>query len=272
VRAFPSECRAAAVAAIWLLLPWSTAGRLAAWESGLPGDIVQPGLMEYITNIAAGRAQLEGGYAFVYNNTGGVRTQQHAVPDLLLRFGLTDRLEMRVGWPGYFATRQDGLPVDDLSDDVLDPNVGLMLDLWPQHGILPQTAVLSAVPMTLRGDPFALEGLQPLTQLLYRWRLTDRLAFGGTTGFALFKVSGDSFIQLQQTASLDCVLTNRLGTFAEWEMLVDHGSVDDGSQHMLGGGVSYLLTERLQLTWRAALGLNDRAPDFLTDVRFAFWF
>ena len=55
-------------------------------------------------------------------------------------------------------------------------------------------------------------------------------------------------------------------------MLVDHGSADDGAQHMLGGGFSYLLTERLQITWQAGPGLNEAAPDFLTDVRFAYRF
>ncbi len=155
---------------------------------------------------------------------------------------------------------------------MLEPNVGFMLDLWAQEGILPQTAVLAAVPITLEGNPFALAGLQPLSQLLYRWDLTGRLALGGTTGLALFDVDGDHFIQLQQTVNLDYVLTDRLGTFVEWEMLVDHGSALDGPQHMLGGGVAYLLTERLQVGWRAGLGLNRRAPDFLTDLRFAYRF
>jgi hypothetical protein len=195
---------------------------------------------------------------------------QHVVPDLLLRFGLNDRLEVRLGWPGYVATEYDG-PAGS-SHDTLEPNVGLMLDLWSQRGILPQTAVLAAVPITLEGNPFALEGLQPLSQLLYRWHLTDRFTLDGATGVALFDVEGDHFVQLQQTATLDCALTGRFGAFAEWEMLVDHGSAADGSQHMLGGGIWCLLTERLQVTWQAGSGLNGPAPDFLADVRFAYRF
>ena len=237
-----------------------------------PASPVRPGLRERIVGAAQGRMQLEGGYAFLCDATGGVRMTQHAVPDLLLRYGLTDRLEIRLGWPGYVATRYDGPLSDASSDDVLEPNVGLMLDLWRQRGVVPQTAVLAAVPITLDGNPFALDGLQPLAQLLYSWQLTDRLAWGGTTGMALFDVAGDHFTQLQQTVNLDCLLTARLGMFGEWEMLVDHGSAADGSQHMLGGGVSLLVTRRTQLTWKAGLGLNDAAPDFLTDIRLAFRF
>jgi hypothetical protein len=244
--------------------PWPASAEHAA--------VARPGLMERITGIARGRTQLEGGYAFLYDEADGVRATQHAVPDLLVRFGLTDRLEIRLGWPGYVATDYHGPTRDGSCDETLEPNVGFMLDLRPQQGICPQTAVSAAVPITLEGNPFALDGLQPLAQLLYRWALTDRLALGGTTGMALFEVRADDFLQLQQTASLDYLLAVRVGVFGQWEMLVDHGSADDGCQHMLDGGVSYLLSERWQVTWQAGVGLNERAPDFLTDVRFAYRF
>jgi hypothetical protein len=115
-----------------------------------------------------------------------------------------------------------------------------------------------------------MESLQPLSQVLYCWDLSDRVTLGGTTGAALFRVEGDNFVQLQQTASLDWTLTDRIAPFVEWEMLVDYGSADDGAQHLLGGGLSFLLTERLQLTWRAGVGVNDRAPDFVTGLYFAY--
>jgi hypothetical protein len=60
--------------------------------------------------------------------------------------------------------------------------------------------------------------------------------------------------------------------FGQWEMLVDHGSANDGPQHMLGSGFSLLVTPRMQLTCRAGLGLNEAAPDFLTDIRLAYRF
>ena len=265
----PDERQYPSLAMTRLSSYWDSGPRLTPTELA-PG--ARPGLMERISGIARGRTQLEGGYAFLYDEADGVRMAQHAVPDLLLRFGLTDRLEIRLGWPGYVATDYDGPGLDGSSDDTLEPNVGFMFDLWPQRGIRPQAAVSAAVPITLEGNPFALDGLQPLAQLLYRWELTDRLALGGTTGMALFDVHGDDFLQLQQTTGLDYLCTVRLGAFGQWEMLVDHGSADDGSQHMLGGGFSYLLTERLQITWQAGLGLNEAAPDFLTDVRFAYRF
>ncbi len=229
-------------------------------------------LGDRIKAIAAGRVQIEGGYVFVRDTVGGTGVTQHTVPDLLFRFGLTDRLEVRIGWPGWVSTDFSGPAAGNSSSDTLEPNIGFMVDLFGQDGWLPQTAVLAAVPITLEGDPLAMNSLQPLSQLLYAWYFTDRLAAGGATGVALFRIDGDHFIQWQQSVNVDYLLTDRLDGFLEWEVLVDHGSADGGSQHLLGAGFSYLWTERFQTTWRAGVGVNDRAPDFLTDIRFAFRF
>lgn len=222
--------------------------------------------------IFAGRVQLEGGYTFLADRSAGTRITQHAVPDLLLRYGLTERLELRLGWPGFVSTEHDGSPAPPSFDDVLEPNVGFMWDALNQNGWVPQTALLAAVPVTLEGNPLTMNSLQPLSQVLYCWYISDRTSVGGTTGVAFFREFGDHFVQLQQTVDVDYLWSDRLSTFAQWEVLVDHGSADDGAQHLLGTGLSFLWTERLQTTWRISVGLNERAPNFLTGIRFALRF
>ena len=193
-----------------------------------------------------------------------------AFPDLLLRYGLTDRLELRLGWPGYVV---DDFEVPQFgAGGALNPSVGIVYDLWGQHGPAPQTAIHAAIPIPLEGNAFALNSLQPLTELLYAWYLNDAVSLTGRSGIALFEVEGDHFTQFQQGLSLDFILTERLATFLTWEMLVNHGAWNDDAQHMGGGGLSFLLTERVAVTWRAAAGLNAAAPDFLNDIRFALRF
>jgi hypothetical protein len=225
-----------------------------------------------VARVARGRTQLEGGYSYLRGSAGGSDWTQHAIPDMLLRFGLTDRLELRLGWPGYVSSDSDDPAVGSGFTGTLDPNVGLLYDLWGQRGLLPQTAVLAAVPIPLEGNPFALNSLQPLTEVMYSWQTSDRTAITGRSGFAIFDAAGDNYTQFQQSLSLDVILTERLGAFVSWDMLADHGSWNDTSQHMGGGGLSFLLTERLAISWRSAVGLNSAAPDFLNDIRFAYRF
>lgn len=237
----------------------------------LPAD-ERPGLTDRIMALAAGRVQVEAGYVYLVDESAGARATQHAVPDLLLRVGLTDRLEVRVGWPGFVSTHFDQPNAAASSSGTVDPNVGFMYDLISQDGLIPQTAVLASLPITLTGNSFAQESLQPLSQVLYNWYLSERFIAGGATGVALFRESGDNFTQWQQTISVDYLCTDSISTFAELQLLVDHGSADDGWQSLIAGGLSHPLSNRTQLTWRAGLGLNGRAPDFLAGVHFAYRF
>jgi hypothetical protein len=181
-------------------------------------------------------------------------------------------LELRLGWPGYVSSDTDGPAIASGFTGTLDPNVGLLYDLWGQHGWLPQTAVLTAVPVPLEGNPFALNSLQPLTELMYTWEVSDRTAITGRSGFAVFGAARGNYTQIQQSLSFDVILTERLGAFVSWDMLADHGSGNDTSQHMASGGLSFLLAERFAISWRSAVGLNTAAPDFLNDIWFAYRF
>lgn len=242
-----------------------------AWGSP-EAKSADPTWTQKITRLARGRTQLEGGYSYLRGSADGRDGTQHAFPDLLLRFGLTDRLELRLGWPGYVTSESDDPTVDGWFSGALDPNVGLVYDLWGQRGLLPQTAILAAVPVPLEGNPFALNSLQPLTELMYLWQTSDRTAITGRSGFAIFDAAGDNHTQFQQSLSFDVIATERLGIFVSWDMLANHGSWNNTSQHMAGGGLSFLLTERFAISWRSAFGLNSAAPDFLNDIRFAYRF
>ncbi len=229
-------------------------------------------LADRITSVTQGRVQLEGGYVFVHDRVDETTVDQHILPDMLLRIGLTERLELRIGWPGYVSTNYDDSLGCATESDTLNPNVGFMLDLFPQEGWRPQTAVLAAVPITLDGNPLTMAGMQPLAEVLYCWYPRERWTVGGSTGFGLIEQAGDHYLQLEQVVNVDYLLTPRLGTFMEWAVLVDHASVDDGVQHLLSLGTSLLWTDTVQVSWRAGLGLNERAPDFLTGVRVAVRF
>ncbi|MEN6497617.1 MAG: transporter [Thermoguttaceae bacterium] len=252
----------------------NAAGQELALDERLPPDAVKNrfDLGDQITAVTRGRVQLEGGYTFVHDRITGTNVDQHILPDMLLRIGLTERLELRLGWPGYVSTHYDDALGAYSTSETLNPSIGFMLDLFPQDGWRPQTAIQAAVPISLDGNPLTMASTQPLTEVLYCWYPRDRWTVGGSTGVGLIELAGDHFAQLEQTLNVDYLLTDRIGTFMEWSVVIDQGSAEDGSQHLLSLGTSFLWTEALQVSWRAGLGLNERAPDFLTGIRFALRF
>ena len=117
-----------------------------------------------------------------------------------------------------------------------------------------------------------MSSFQPVSEVLYQWDLTDRLSVGGDSGLALFRDAGDHYLQWQQSVDMDYILTDRVGIFSQWQVLADDGSAADATRHVLSAGASWLCTDRVQITWRAGVGLNNSAPDLLTDIRFGFLF
>ncbi|MHB8897607.1 MAG: transporter [Thermoguttaceae bacterium] len=249
---------------------WDDSSWLLERNPPAPVPEQRPGFMARLAGLAQGRTMIEGGYAYLTDSEAGTRTEEHVVPDLLLRVGLSDRLEVRVGWPGVSVVSQSGAPGDSVAATTLDPNVGLMLDLCPQRGWVPQTALLGSVPITLGGDRFAMNSLQPVCEVLYQWQLGDAWAVGGSSGLGMYRDEGDHYVQWQQSVDVDYLLTDRAGLFSQWQALADDGSARDATRHMLSVGASWLWTDRLQITWRIGAGLNHFAPDLLTDIRFGF--
>ncbi len=230
------------------------------------------GFMGRLVDLARGRVMVEGGYAYVSESSAGTTITEHVVPDMLLRVGLTERLEVRIGWPGVSVINRDETSGSSSTTTTLDPNVGFMFDLWPEDGWVPQTAILGSVPLTLEGNRFAMSSLQPVSEVLYQWSLTDRLSVGGASGLALYRDDGDRYLQWQQSVDADYLLRDRLGIFSQWQVLADDGSAQDATRHLLSAGLSWLCTDRLQITWRMGAGLNNSSPDLLTDVRFGLLF
>jgi len=54
--------------------------------------------------IPAGHAQLEAGYTFTFDRENEDRVRDHTAGELLLRIGVVDNFELRIGWDGYSWT------------------------------------------------------------------------------------------------------------------------------------------------------------------------
>jgi len=64
----------------------------------------RPDFTESTDAVPRGHLQLEAGYTFTYDREKLDRTRDHTSPEILLRIGLVDRLELRLGWAGYSWT------------------------------------------------------------------------------------------------------------------------------------------------------------------------
>ncbi len=231
----------------------------------------RPDFTESPSIMGLGRLQLEGGWIYLHDKAGGVRADMHVLPELLLRYGLTEAIELRLAWPGYASLEEtDQRTGQKLTyDGVADMGIGCKLQLSRQDGCRPETALITSISAPVGATAWTSGRVDNRIDYIYGWDMTDRVSLAGSTGAWWTKYEEDHYTVIHQSAVLGLGLTERLGSYIEWFGLFFEGSGDDRPDHYLNGGFTYLVTEDLQLDWRIGVGLTESADDLFTGVGFA---
>lgn len=224
--------------------------------------------------VDAGRFLVQTGYTFSYQEQNGFRDATHTLPELLLRYRLCERLELRVAWAGVVV---DGLTdevsgVTDWDTSLSDPSAGVRIALSDQRSWLPRTCVTVSSPLNIDSDTALINRFDPFVGLGYSWLLHDRWLFSGSSALVWTCEGEDWFLDFQQSVSVDYLLGRRWGVCLEWTGLFPEGARTDGMRHVLGPGVTCSLTDNVQLDWNTLFGLDDASPDVLTQLLLSWRF
>jgi hypothetical protein len=225
----------------------------------------RPGQSDAPSVVAPGKMQIEAGWTRTDDDDDGVETEVTEVPGTLVRSGLKENLELRLGWTGNVSA--------DVSSDLLDfdengsgdATIGAKYRIRDGNDGSPEVAVSFGTSLPTGDDEFTSDRADPSVRATVAHSLTDRLSLGYNLGIELATEKapdGDkntlaSFIY---TTSLGIGVTDRLGAFVELYGDVP-ASAGGGPSHSIDGGFAYLLRHNLQLDVSAGLGLNDRAAD-----------
>jgi hypothetical protein len=229
--------------------------------------------------VEAGRAQLEAGYTFTYDeDAAGVVTRSHSGPEMLLRIGVAEHVELRIAWNHAWEREIDaGVGTSAIGPE--DIVIGAKLGLVDQINWFPQTAAIIEVTAPTGQRELSNRDVTARARLAYSWQLSNDWILGGTTGYAnpaefvsvalaplLTTEALDHHNLFTQSLSLGVPLTERLTTFGEYFGLFSQGRLSDRPQNYFQAGLTYLITEDAQLDFRAGLGLCEGANDFFTGM------
>lgn len=213
----------------------------------------RPDFTESAAAVDVGRLQLEVGYTATFN--GG--DPAHALPEALLRIGLAERTELRLGW--------GGLHLHDGGVEGADGEIGIkhVLDL-DDSGPLALGFIASLTLPTGGGDATG-DALVPVLKLLWSVDVLDGLSIAGNINFSYpTSDAGDRIGASEASLALALALTSAVGVYAEYFGLYPWRQ--DAPEHYINGGVTLLLTDDLQLDARIGAGLNDSADDLFAGV------
>lgn len=227
-----------------------------------PPELVtdRPDQTESAEVVPQGTLQLETGIDHAEEG-GDPASESRAFGSTLLRAGVAEGFELRLGWGGWAREEAGGVEVEGAAD----AEVGFKVALWEPRGRLPRAALLGGVSLPIGAERLSSDRHDPSLRLSFAHDLPRGASLGYNLGMAW--AGGES--RLEYTAAFGFGLGERTGAFVE---LFGDVPVDDpadgrpgGPAHAVDGGVTFLVHDRLQLDLAAGAGLTGEAPDrFLT--------
>ena len=238
----------------------------------------RPDFTESTETIPAEHFQLEAGYTFTYDREGKRRARDHTAPELLLRIGVIENLELRIGWAGYSWTHRRfeaetrsgrSTTRSDWTQGANDLSLGFKLHLWEQEKLRPHFGILGAVSVPSGSAGVSSGDVDPEFALLWAYDMSDEFAVAGNVKIAVPTDDGDRFVQSSASLSLAIALTDKLGTYVEYFGFYPNAEGSDAA-HFLNGGLTWLVDNNFQFDVRVGFGLNEEADDFFTGVGFSW--
>lgn len=241
----------------------ASGARAQAPASSDPINTDRPGILLSIPTVKPHVLQVELGIPSVTIANGGGSDFRSTSLVALLRYGLTDRFELRLGSPVYSETRVTSGGSRFTDHGFGDVEVGAKWRPVDNAGARPSIALIPSVIVPVGEKGFSSE--RPVYQLntMAEWALTKDWSFDALAGY--LNGPDDRGRYSQETFA---VLLGRSLPSPKWSaygeaayILTNLAGASDSS--FLGGGIKYLVSNDLQLDLSFDRGLTADSPDWL---------
>jgi hypothetical protein len=232
----------------------------------------RPDFVESSQVVGKGRVQVETS-VLVERDRGRTSSNRKFITPTLLRYGVSQLVELRLGTDGRTVARSTDLPTGERStvtgyDDLA---VGAKWHLLDQLRNMPSVGVLLHARLPSGSRELRGQGVRPELHVSAEWELAAGLSLGVMPGIGLERNEGGARYSY---ASLGAVLGKsfgeRLSGFVELAMPQIARAANGGTQAAVNVGGAYLLSDHVQLDAMLARGLNSFTPDWNWTVGFSF--
>ena len=242
-----------------LLVAGLCAGREAAAQSSGPIVTGRPSFTETPLVVAPKTVQFETGVLWGTEAAAGLTAKELSAPNLLLRLGVSDRLELRVGTQGVVRDRS-GRPNAEWRTSASNTDLGVKYQMAHQAGFGLDLAVLALVSMPTGGGTSS-GNADPTVQLA--WGRT----LGGASVTGNFNWSAATTPDDERDRVLDGSVSVSHALWGSWRAFEEAvvTTVDDSgapSAWTGNAGITRLVGDNLQLDVHLGRGLNDAAQDW----------
>ena len=225
------------------------------------------------STVRTGQFLFESSYSFIDNRS---TESTHSFPEILTRTGLTERIELRLGWNyevgggGSVSGGDSGGLLEELdsskeSQMLYGFKVGLTeQDTWiPNSACIIQGTTPTSGPETASDFQF---GYVLGWEIFEDWQLDSSLRYVAT------KEEGDHFNDWAPSVVLKVPVAERWNVHGEYFGLFTDGRAESRAPQYFSPGIHYLISPDFEVGVRVGWGLNDDASNSFTNVGFGLRF
>lgn len=219
-----------------------------------PGRIVtdRPDFTESSIVVPAGSTQIESGFTWTREDK---ENSAFGGPEVLIRFGMTERFELRLGLPNYNSIDSAGLPQSRGWDDLY---AGFKVQLGPTRDGT-DLALIAAIFIPVGQDGIRSEAVSPEVKFCWSRDAGSGKALSGMIYVARTEVGGKRADLLQHTVSLGLPIRENVGMFIEHVLDVSNGV---RPSQLLHCGLTFQPRQNVQFDIHFGFGLSPNAPNY----------
>lgn len=229
--------------------------------AGEPGPIntERPSFSSSPLALPAGYWQVETGYQFTRDDDAG-SFKEHSLPNMLLRFGFHENLELQLGGLTYKWQQIDGARDSGFQD----ASLGIKWQVNDSDSVVP-VGLYGAVSLPVGSSEFSNDSYDPTLGLF--WSHSGALNLFGN----LILKHADDLYTFDNGIGISFSLPNNMGSYVEYVGSFHEDDQAD-STHVMNLGANWLLSDDLQLDINGGFGLNRLANDYYAGMGISYRF
>jgi hypothetical protein len=233
-----------------------------------PPELVtdRPDQTESAEVVPRGFFQLEAGWVHTVDDEDGVTDRSDDIGNFLLRIGIFENVELRLGWNGFTARDRRAVSVDESQSGLRDADLGAKIKLAEERGARPQIALLGALVLPVGDDEVSESRFDPAFRFAFAHTLSDRLGVGYNLGMVWESEADDDgerklLSSAIYTLASGVAITDTVSAYVELFGSIP-ATASGTPSNSFDGGFVWLVRPNLQLDIEAGVGLSSAAADW----------
>ena len=224
----------------------------------------RPDVTESSKTVDAGHVQVELSFGdYVRDEQDGVKSETSTVLPFNVKLGLTNSIDVQLVVDPYVHQRTRTGARRDTDDGFGDTQLRLKVNLWGNDGGPTALAVMPYVLFPTSGDDLGADRVQGGLIVPFSAELPAEFNLGLMAQFDLVRDDeNESYaFEFLHTVNLNRAIVGNLGGYVEY---IGIAPVDTGGGYLafIGLGLTYGLSEDVQLDFGTNFGVSDHADDF----------